>query len=252
MRTILIVIFLSLILGSKVYSEPYSKILFQDENQIHISMKYDWGSHDNAQVIAVDHCKSKNKKYAFRVKRPNFLRSKLDKKYKKQGLRPSSHRIFEYICSNKKISVAPSFASSAGEKIEMTMWTNYTEETTLKSTSSQTTNNQPTDITFTINDKKAQCEAIGFTPKTEKFADCVLKLVELDVQTQNNNNIASAQNTGNAMVANEIKKRRQAESSRYLMDLGQQLLQPQSNVYVPQTRNCTVRSFGNNSRVTCY
>ena len=40
------------------------------------------------------------------------------------------------------------------------------------------------DITFTINDKKEQCEAIGFTPQTDKFADCVLRLVELDVKSQ--------------------------------------------------------------------
>ena len=35
------------------------------------------------------------------------------------------------------------------------------------------------DLTFTIKDKKEQCTAIGFEPATEKFADCVLRLVEL-------------------------------------------------------------------------
>ena len=40
-------------------------------------------------------------------------------------------------------------------------------------------------IEFDINDKKQQCEIIGFKPETEKFADCVLRLVELDVKKKN-------------------------------------------------------------------
>ena len=41
---------------------------------------------------------------------------------------------------------------------------------------------------------REQCEVIGFKPETEKFADCVLRLVELDVKRQNQNQIVVAQN----------------------------------------------------------
>ena len=54
--------------------------------------------------------------------------------------------------------------------------------------SQASTNNQS--INFTIKDKKEQCAAIGFKPNTEKFADCVLRLVELDVKRQTTNQIA--------------------------------------------------------------
>jgi hypothetical protein len=45
--------------------------------------------------------------------------------------------------------------------------------------------NKPQKIEFDISDKKTQCEAIGFKPETEKFADCVLRLVELGCKTTN-------------------------------------------------------------------
>jgi hypothetical protein len=44
-------------------------------------------------------------------------------------------------------------------------------------------------VEFNIAQKKEQCEAIGFKPETEKFADCVLRLVELDVKQQTQNQI---------------------------------------------------------------
>ena len=31
-----------------------------------------------------------------------------------------------------------------------------------------------------LDDFKKQCEDLGFTPKTEKFGDCVLKLAEIN------------------------------------------------------------------------
>ena len=36
----------------------------------------------------------------------------------------------------------------------------------------------PNSFTNAINDAKNVCEEIGFTPKTEKFGDCVLKLID--------------------------------------------------------------------------
>ncbi len=118
--------------------------------------------------------------------------------------------------------------------------------------SEQIKKNEQQELMFTINDKKDQCEAIGFTPKTDKFADCVLRLVELDVKKQTSDKIAAAQNAGNQAIANQLQKQRRADSSRYLLDLGQKLLQPNSSIYSPNTSRCRVNSFGNNYRVTCY
>ena len=49
-------------------------------------------------------------------------------------------------------------------------------------TYSESSNTQSAGISFTIKDKKEQCAAIGFKPATDKFADCVLRLVELDLK----------------------------------------------------------------------
>ena len=109
-------------------------------------------------------------------------------------------------------------------------------------------------IMFTIKDKREQCEAIGFKPKTEKFADCVLRLVELDIKKQQDNKIAAAQNSGNMQIANQLLQMRNDNNAQYLIDLGQQLLTPQSfnsNIYLPQTQNCTIMGFDSFAKMTC-
>ena len=110
------------------------------------------------------------------------------------------------------------------------------------------------DISFSIKDKTEQCKVIGFEPETEKFADCVLRLVELDVKNQTQNQIASAQNSGNLALVQELQKQNNLKSSQALIDLGQQLMQPKrynSNVYLPQTQRCTIQGFGTFAKMTC-
>jgi hypothetical protein len=114
-----------------------------------------------------------------------------------------------------------------------------------------TTTNTSKDINFTIDDKKKQCEAIGFATATEKFADCVLRLVELDVKTQQSNQIALAQSQGNLQVAEQLKKQRNDQSSQYFLDLGEKLLNPQSTVSAPSTSTCRVTG-GVYKTVSCW
>ena len=107
---------------------------------------------------------------------------------------------------------------------------------------------------FNIRVKREQCEAIGFTPKTEKFADCVLRLVELDVKQQQDQKIAAAQNSGNNQIANQLLQMRNDNNAQYLMNLGQELLKPQqfnSNIYLPQTQNCFLQGFDSFAKMTC-
>jgi len=117
---------------------------------------------------------------------------------------------------------------------------------------STTTQNPTTDINFTIDDKKNQCEAIGFEPATEKFADCVLRLVELDVTNQQANQIALAQSQGNQQVATQLQNQRNDQSSQAFIDLGLKLLSPQSTVSAPTTSNCRVTGSGAYKTVNCW
>ena len=109
-------------------------------------------------------------------------------------------------------------------------------------------------IDFNIKQKKEQCEAIGFKPETEKFADCVLRLVELDVKKQTQNQIATAQNNGNDDLAKQLQRQNNLQSSQALIDLGQQLMKPKqynSNIYMPQTQRCTIHGFGSFAKMVC-
>jgi hypothetical protein len=111
------------------------------------------------------------------------------------------------------------------------------------------------EITFNISQKREQCKAIGFKPETEKFSDCVLRLVELDVKQQTQTQIVSAESSGNNELANQLRRQNNLQSSQALINLGQQLMNPKqnnSNIYMPQTQRCTVSGFGATSVVRCY
>jgi len=117
---------------------------------------------------------------------------------------------------------------------------------------SQETNQQ--DIMFTIKDKREQCEAIGFKTETEKFADCVLRLVELDIKKQNQNQITSAQSSGNDALVKQLKKQSDLQSSQALINLGQQLMNPKkfnSNIYKPKVQRCTIQGYGSFANMIC-
>ena len=119
--------------------------------------------------------------------------------------------------------------------------------------SSQLTTSTP-DINFTIDDKKEQCKAIGFEPATEKFADCVLRLVELDVKKQQSNKIAQAQQSGNDALVKQLQRQQYDRGTDALLNLGQQLLNPgttNSNIYMPQTQRCTIQGFGTFAKMVC-
>ena len=109
-------------------------------------------------------------------------------------------------------------------------------------------------INFTIKDKKEQCEEIGFKPQTEKFADCVLRLVELDVKQQQSNKIAQAQQSGNDALVKQLQRQQYDRGTDALLNLGQQLLNPgttNSNIYMPQTQRCTIQGFGTFANMVC-
>ena len=124
----------------------------------------------------------------------------------------------------------------------------------LKSKFGNSSSSSNTDISFNIKQKKEQCEVIGFKPETEKFADCVLRLVELDVKKQQSNKIAQAQQSGNDALVKQLQRQQYDRGTDALLNLGQQLLKPKqynSNIYKPQTQRCTIQGFGTFANMIC-
>ena len=110
---------------------------------------------------------------------------------------------------------------------------------------------QSAGISFTIKDKKEQCAAIGFKPATDKFADCVLRLVELDLKKQINNPTIVAQDSGNQAIVDELKRSNNMQQSQFLMNLSNQLLNPSSPASSMSSSSCTVRG-GTIKTINCW
>ena len=112
-------------------------------------------------------------------------------------------------------------------------------------------NSQSAGMSFTIKDKKEQCAAIGFKPATDKFADCVLRLVELDLQKQISNPTIVAQDSGNQAIVDELKRSNNMQQSQFLMNLSNQLLNPSSPASSMSSSSCTVRG-GTIKTINCW
>jgi hypothetical protein len=154
---------------------------------------------------------------------------------------PSAIKFLNQISKYENAMAGKTFGKNDITKVEP-----KTTTTTLSNTTSAI------DIEFTIKDKKEQCKAIGFAPATEKFADCVLRLVELDVKSQQATQIALAQSQGNQQVAEQLKKQNNSRSSDAFINLGLKLLSPQSTVSAPTTTNCRVIGSGAYKTVNCW
>ena len=269
MKKILILIFVSLFLLSSCTEKEISykpnnnvntKILFGDSEKLHVFIKKGFYSWDKALQEGIIHC-SKYNKFAFLIERGSFVKDDLDKKYISETndnyiaerLNAGGHNVKEVICSNYELKFAPSTSIYSGNKIARN---NYDPNKILVNNSGSSTlaSNQNKSIEFTIKDKREQCEAIGFKPETEKFADCVLRLVELDVKQQTQNQITVAQNNGNDALVKQLERQNNLQLSQSLMNLGQELMNPtqyNSNIYMPQTTRCTMQGFGTFATMRC-
>ena len=81
-----------------------------------------------------------------------------------------------------------------------------------------------------------------------------MRLVELDVKTQQQNQINQAQNSGNDALVKQLQQQQYDRGTDALLNLGQQLLNPRttnSNVYMPQTQRCTIQGFGTFAKMVC-
>ena len=199
-----------------------------------------------------------------------FIFEKKDKKKKNDGMF-SKGTTLKFTSNNKLVAIKDNFREATEFILdkepfaisflnEITKYENskvgarFGQEDIVKVESKTTTSNTIAipDIEFTIKDKKEQCTAIGFEPATEKFADCVLRLVELDVKSQQATQIALAQSQGNQQVAEQLKKQNNSQSSDAFINLGLKLLSPQSTVSAPTTTNCRVIGSGAYKTVNCW
>ena len=201
--------------------------IYKDNDKIYVVLDY-WGT--KAIGIANNHCSSMGKRTFWTDEyRNRYKKHFKDKGYKIKG------GVAEFLCSKTKLTRATNNSLTPGFKV--------TEVSDEQPNNQTTSSSQQVDINFNISEKRQQCEAIGFTPNSEKFADCVLRLVELDMKNQQSNN----------MMTSQKKSQSDQFMSNALINLGQQLMQPNSRVNNSRTRNCSVRkSFGNTSTVTCY
>jgi len=135
---------------------------------------------------------------------------------------------YSYITEFAATVVANCRDGSSGTLDLIRMWPDDISSHNAKFGGSSSGDSQSAGISFTIKDKKEQCAAIGFKPNTEKFADCVLKLVELDVKRKVNDPSMASQSQANQQVANELKRQNNLRQSQFLMNLSQQLLTPSS------------------------
>ena len=241
MKKLLGIMVLSLMLSGNAYADE-PRVWFKNENTIHIAHKTHMsGWFEDVRRVAIEHCNSHDK-YMFWVQTTRggapinkHYKSKIKNTYKGSW-------VTEIFCSKEKLAYAPKDSFVPGNKIYAT---NYIE-------TEQSNVVEKVDIEFTIKDKKEQCTAIGFAPATEKFADCVLRLVELDVKSQQAAQIALAQSQGNQQVAEQLKKQNNSRSSDAFINFGLKLLSPQSTVSAPTTTNCRVIGSGAFKTVNCW
>jgi hypothetical protein len=96
-----------------------------------------------------------------------------------------------------------------------------------KSFTKKTKNNENTQIKA-IENYKNKCQEMGFTRKTDKFADCVLRLMEM--QSNKRPQTVIQNNTGDSSAVRalleEQKKQRQLEGSLELMKRGFEMMSP--------------------------
>ena len=180
---------------------------------------------------------------------------KLQSNYKGGGLSKQSFNIVSL--DSKKVTVNdwngnPWYIHLVDPRIEEKDYSRKLNCETTYSASDYTENNtKQVGISFTIKDKKEQCAAIGFKPATDKFADCVLRLVELDLKKQINNPTIVAQDPGNQAIVNELKRSNNMQQSQFLMNLSNQLLNPSSPASSMSSSSCTVRG-GTIKTINCW
>jgi len=153
MKQFLGIVVVSLLLSSNAYAKEI-KVYHKDENSISMTKKPFGRSKTDA--VAAKHC-AQHGKFAFRF--ADF--------YKHGAPDEEGKTTYLYHCSKEELSKSP----ISGKKRR---WTNYDEN-------HEFAQQQKEDKKFAkLEGYKATCEALGFKPGSEKFADCALKLFIAD------------------------------------------------------------------------
>jgi len=147
-----------------------------------------------------------------------------------------------YSCSKKfheykDLWYTPTLSNKWKSKRKKYKWTSYNKSIAqTQSVSGNTTQSGSGSFTTAIGAHSATCKEIGFKPGTEKFGDCVLKLVELDIKRG-----------GNVQAAEQFQRKRQDQGSQMLIELGLGLLSgstTQTQTNTNQRSTCRWQSGG--------
>jgi len=97
-----------------------------------------------------------------------------------------------------------------------------------------------------------KCETIGFTPKTDKFAECTLRLIEMQSEKSNKNKTEDQSSV--LAVLEELKEQREQEDKRgnlagafELMKKSSEMLNPPSTIISPSVK-CTYEPLTKTTR----
>ena len=201
------------------------------------SQKIDWETSGNSNTFDI---KSGNIQSGFIfVQRPHFSDDK------------NSYSEWNFNVKNATVRVKVYATTVFGKKIKYNKGYSKIQDLDCDKNNLTNKNTQSAGISFTIKDKKEQCAAIGFKPATDKFADCVLRLVELDLQKQISNPTIVAQDSGNQAIVDELKRSNNMQQSQFLMNLSNQLLNPSSPASSMSSSSCTVRG-GTIKTINCW
>ena len=92
------------------------------------------------------------------------------------------------------------------------IWTSY-------NTSSSTGSSETLPIKTSLSSKKNTCEDIGFSPNTDPFANCVLKLMEIEENKVNRASQAQIANTQRSIEQEIAKDGRDQEAWKFLLGM---------------------------------
>ena len=166
-KRFLMILVLGLLLSSNAYAKEI-KVYHKDENSISVTAFI--FNNEKQEVIAAKHC-AQYKKFVF-VFTYSRKQGALNEKGKPTRL---------YHCSRSNLKKSP----LTGKGI---YWTNYDENHEFAKEEglemfkklSDTGETQEAKKFEKLEGYKATCEALGFKPESEKFADCALKLFVAD------------------------------------------------------------------------
>ena len=181
MKKLLGIIVLGLLLGGNAYAETLGCISGDCENGYG---KYRWSTHTQEGEWRNGEANG----YAIYIANDGFKYEGYYKNHKRNGFGKATWpdgRIYEGQWKNNKMKSGKLTGSNGDYCSDYRKNSCHTKIVRKNNGASESI-----EFTTSIGKHKNTCKELGFTPGTEKFGDCALKLIELEVAQQGNNKAA--------------------------------------------------------------